>query len=128
MAFGKSVGLKGLGYRGGGPMLVWLFHRISGLGMILFVSMHVLMGFLALQLNNGAADKVNTIYKSWPFQLFIYSCVIFHTINGVRIITMDFWPKLLKYQREAIWLEWAIFLPIYGFVVYSTLRRVLAGG
>ncbi len=127
MAFGKSVGLKGMLYHGGGPMLVWLFHRISGLGMIIFVSMHVLASFFTYVVATGSnfVLEINKIYESWPFQLFIYFCVIFHVMNGLRIILMDLWPQFLKYQREAIWLEWGFFLPIYGFIVYFTLLKVL---
>ena len=34
-----------LGYRGGQPMIAWLLHRISGIGIVLFVSMHVFAAF-----------------------------------------------------------------------------------
>jgi succinate dehydrogenase / fumarate reductase cytochrome b subunit len=127
MAFGKNVGLKGMQYRGGGPMLAWLLHRISGLGMIILVSMHVLASFFTYVVATGSdfVVKVNDIYEAWPFQLFIYFCVMFHALNGLRIILMDLWPQFLKYQREAIWLEWGIFLPTYGFILYFTLQKVL---
>ena len=127
MAFGKNVGLKGMQYRGGGPMLVWLFHRLSGLGMIIFISLHVLASFFTYVVATGSdfVVKINDIYEAWPFQLFIYFCVMFHALNGLRIILMDLWPQFLKYQREVIWLEWGIFLPAYGFIVYFTLQKVL---
>jgi succinate dehydrogenase / fumarate reductase cytochrome b subunit len=127
MAFGKNVRLKGMQYRGGGPMLVWLFHRISGLGLIIFVSMHVVASFFTYVVATGSdfVVRINDIYESWPFQLFIYFCVMFHALNGLRIILMDLWPQFLKFQREAIWLVWGIFLPTYGFIVYFTLQKVL---
>jgi len=55
----------------------------------------------------------------------VYFCVIFHTINGMRIIILDFFPKYLKYQREAIWLEWLLFLPVYGLAVYFFIQRLI---
>ncbi len=127
MAFGKNIGLKGMQYRGGGPMWVWLFHRISGLGMIIFVSLHVIASFFTYVVVTGSnlVLEINKIYESWPFQLFIIFCVIFHALNGLRIILMDLWPQFLKFQREAIWLEWGIFLPVYSFIVYFTLQKVL---
>ncbi len=36
---------QALAYRGGQPMLTWLLHRITGIGIIFFVSMHVLAAF-----------------------------------------------------------------------------------
>lgn len=125
MAFGKKIGVNGLLYRGGTPMGVWLLHRISGLSMIIFISLHVLASFIMHVMNTGSklGIQINTIYESRPFQVYIYFCVIFHAVNGLRIILLDFWPQYLKYQREAIWLEWALFIPIYGLSLYFMALR-----
>jgi succinate dehydrogenase / fumarate reductase cytochrome b subunit len=68
---------------------------------------------------------INPIFESWVFQVVIFFCVLFHVINGLRIIILDLWPKLIEYQREAIWLEWMIFLPIYGMAVYVIVSTAL---
>jgi succinate dehydrogenase / fumarate reductase cytochrome b subunit len=128
MAFGKGIGLKGMTYQGGGPMLVWLLHRISGLGLIIFVGLHVVVSFLSHTQGSELATSINAIYEGLPFQLFIYFCVIFHTLNGTRIIILDLWPQFLKYQREATWIEWFIFIPVYGLTAFLMIQRALAGG
>ena len=128
MALPRNVGLKGLKYQGGGPMLVWALHRISGLGMIIFVSLHVLASFSMQQFGSDIGTAVNTIYESVYFQVFIYFFVIFHTLNGFRILILDLWPKLIEYQREAIWLQWAIFVPVYGLTIFLMVQRALSGG
>lgn len=126
MTLSRKVGFfTGLRYRGGGPMLVWILHRISGLGMIIFVSAHVLLSFLFLQVGSDAADLLNTVYKSIYFQVFIYFCVLFHSINGLRIIIQDFWPKSLEYQRELIWLEWLVFIPIFGLTTFLMIQNAI---
>ena len=125
MAFGKNVGLQGLRYRGGGPMWVWLLHRITALGIVLFVGTHMIVSFYSQQLQSNLAVRINDVYKSTILQLVVYFCVIFHTINGMRIIILDFFPKYLKYQREAIWLEWLLFLPVYGLAVYFFIQRLI---
>jgi succinate dehydrogenase/fumarate reductase cytochrome b subunit len=51
--------------------------------------------------------------------------VLFHAINGLRITILDLWPRLLPHQREAVWVEWAVFLPLYGFAVYVILKTGL---
>lgn len=128
MALKKKVGLiEGLRYKGAGPMLAWILHRLSGLGMILFVSLHVLSSFLTQQWGSDLAITMNTIYESLYFQLFIYFCVIFHAVNGLRIIVLDTWPKFIRYQRESTWLEWFIIIPIYGLAVFIMIRRSLTG-
>ncbi|HNT25566.1 MAG TPA: hypothetical protein PKM21_14435 [Anaerolineales bacterium] len=128
MAFGKYNGWKGFTYRGGGPMLVFLLHRITAVGIILFVGLHIMASFSIQQGVWGDFGVfINTIYESFWFQIFVVFCVLFHTLNGLRITILDFWPRLLKYQREAIWLEWAIFVPIYALTIFIMIQRGLAG-
>ena len=90
MALDRKVGLlEGLRYQGGGPMLAWILHRVSGVGMIVFVSLHVVASFLTQQMGSDLGIAINIIYESLYFQLFIFFCVIFHTVNGLRIIVLD---------------------------------------
>lgn len=126
MAFGKGIGLKGLTYRGGGPMWAWLLHRISGIGIVLFVGTHIAVSFLSLLQQSKGADALNDIYKSWPVQMFVYFCIIYHVINGLRIVILDFFPRFLKFQREMIWLQWMIFIPLYGLALYFLILRLTA--
>jgi succinate dehydrogenase / fumarate reductase cytochrome b subunit len=128
MALSRSVGLKGLKYRGGGPMLVWALHRIGGLSILLFVSIHVISSFFMQQTGSDFATWINIIYESLWFQVFVYFFVLFHALNGTRIILMDFWPKLYQYQREMNWLLWLIFIPIYGLTVFILVQNALAAG
>lgn len=128
MAFGKSIGLKGLTYRGGGPMLAWLLHRIGGLAMVIFISLHVLASFSMQQFGSTLGTAINRIYESWFFQIVLYFFVMFHVLNGTRVIILDLWPRYIKYQREATWIEWIILLPLYGMAVFITIQRALKGG
>lgn len=129
MAFGKLTGVKGLTYKGGGPMLTFLLHRITALGIILFVGLHVLSSFSMQQgVASDLGTSLNIIYENWIFQIFVVFCVVFHTLNGLRITILDFWPKLIKYQREAIWLEWGVFIPLYGMFLLLIILKGLKGG
>ncbi|MGB2963736.1 MAG: hypothetical protein WBB69_07090 [Anaerolineales bacterium] len=128
MALSRKVGLiEGARYKGGGPMLAWILHRISGLGIIIFVTTHVVASFLTQQVGSDFGIFVNIIYESLYFQLFIVFCAIFHGINGFRIILLDIWPRLIRYQKESTWLEWFIILPLYGLIVFIMIRRFLEG-
>ena len=128
MALSRKVGLiAGLKYKGGGPMLSWILHRISGLGIITFVTLHVIASFLTQQLGSDLGIFVNTIYESMYFQLFIVFCAIYHGVNGLRIILLDIWPRLIRYQKESTWLEWFIIIPLYGITVFIMIQRFLQG-
>lgn len=98
-------------------MLVWMLHRISGIGIVLFVGLHVLSSFSSQMFGLNLAKSVNIIYESPAFQIAIFFCVLFHAINGLRVTILDLWPKLIEYQREAIWVEWAVFIPLYSLAV-----------
>ena len=128
MNTGIRATLKGFGYKGGGPMWSWVLHRITGAGMILFVALHVVAAFLLQQYGSGIGKAINVVYESLPFQAFIYFCVIFHALNGARIIVLDLWPQMLQYQREATWLQWLTFIPIYGLTLFLLIGRGLSGG
>lgn len=110
-------------------MLTFLLHRITALGIITFVGLHILASFFMQQLvADQLGTAINIIYEAWWFQIFVVFCVIFHTFNGLRITILDIFPKLLKFQREAIWLEWAIVIPLYGLTVFMLFYTGLIGG
>lgn len=118
MALKRQVGLKqGLRYKGGGPMLVWVLHRISGIGIALFVGLHILSSFSNQLYGWDLSKSINTIYMSPYFQIVVFFCALFHAINGLRITILDLWPKLIEHQREAIWVEWAVFIPLFSLAV-----------
>ncbi len=119
MGLNRSVSLlTALRYRGQGPMLTFILHRIGGVGMAVFITVHILASFAGGKLG----VSLNAIYENWAFQIFIFFCVLFHAINGLRITILDLWPKLIVYQREAIWVEWAVFLPLYAFSVLVIIQ------
>jgi succinate dehydrogenase / fumarate reductase cytochrome b subunit len=124
MGLKRNVSLAaGLRYRGQGPMLTFVLHRIGGVGMAIFIGVHVLASFLG----GKGGVLVNNIYENWLFQIFIFFCILFHAINGLRITIFDLWPRLIEHQREAIWVEWAVFLPIYAIAVIVIVRTALGG-
>ena len=123
MSLNRNVSLAtALRYKGQGPMLTFILHRIGGIGMAIFVMMHILASFLG----GSIGGFLNNVYEHWLFQIFIFFCVLFHAINGLRITIIDLFPKLLVHQREAIWVEWAIFIPLFAIATYVIIST--AGG
>ena len=124
MGLSRNVSLwTGLRYKGQGPYLTFILHRIGGLGMGIFVTMHILASFLG----GDIGSFLNTVYENWAFQIFIFFCALFHAINGLRITILDLFPKLIEHHREAIWIEWAIFLPTFGISALVIVKTALGG-
>lgn len=122
MGLKRNVSLiNGLRYQGKGPMLTYILHRIGGLGIVIFVTVHMLSSWLG----GDVGSFLNEIYEHWLFQIFIFFCALFHAINGLRIVILDLWPKLIEHQREAIWVEWLVFIPLYGIAVIVILKTAL---
>ena len=126
MALSRRVGLlAGLRYRGKQGMLNFILHRITGLGIVAFVGMHVVAGFFGQQFGDDLSFALNTFYESWQFQIFVYFSVLFHALNGTRLTLMDLFPKLMRFQRELLWLQWAIFVVSFGFPTYFLIQTSL---
>jgi succinate dehydrogenase / fumarate reductase, cytochrome b subunit len=124
MSLKRNVSLAaGLRYKGQGPMLTFVLHRIGGLGMAVFVAVHILASFVGGEIGGF----LNDIYTNWAFQIFVFFCALFHAINGLRITILDLFPKLLEHSREAIWVEWAVFVPLFGLAVFVILTTALGG-
>lgn len=120
----RNVGLlRALQYKGEDPYLSFILHRIGGLGMAIFVTMHLLSIFLGGEIG----QFLNAVYAHWTFQIFIFFCALFHAINGLRITILDLWPQLIPFQRQALWLEWVVFFAIYGFAVFVIASTALKG-
>jgi succinate dehydrogenase / fumarate reductase cytochrome b subunit len=124
---GVSV-LQALRYRGRQGMLSWTLHRLTGLGIVLFVGMHVVAAFFLQQFGDPVATAVTAAYESWPTQLFVYFCVLYHALNGARLALMDLFPRLLRFQNELVWLQWAVFAPAYLLPAFFLLRGGLFPG
>ena len=126
MVLKRNVGLKGFKYRGGGPMWSFILHRIGGLAMIIFVGTHIWASFATQQFGSDLGISLNIIYESVYFQLVLYFFVIFHALNGGRIILLDTWPQFLEFQREITWAQWIIFVVIYSLTAFVMINTFLA--
>ena len=102
----------GMKYRGGGPMLASLLHRLTAIIILIFVGLHVVASLTSQRTDAAWATAFNDFYWSPWFQVVVVFSVIYHAINGLRITLLDFFPGFLRFQREAIWVQWTIILPI----------------
>jgi len=50
------------------------------------------------------------------------AAVLYHALNGLRIVVMDFWPRLSRYHRGLWRLDWILFILI-GIPVTIVIGR-----
>lgn len=92
-------------YRGREGMISWALHRLTGLGVLLFLLIHI-ADIYVINYGPEAFDELLFIYHNTFFRLMevlLVGALYFHGINGLRIITIDFWDRAALYQRELFW-------------------------
>src|SRR5512141_1663331 len=98
----KSTARRGTLYLGGTGMLTWLLHRISGIAVVYFLTLHI---YEALQLFGGPAayNEATAAYKQpWfrPFEVALILAVTYHALNGLRVSMFDLFPETTRYHRR----------------------------
>jgi succinate dehydrogenase / fumarate reductase, cytochrome b subunit len=89
------------GYRVSWSQLAWFGHRASGLGVLLYLFMHIVETSMVL-FGPDVYDAAVGIFKNLPARLgevVLMAAVVYHALNGLRVIAMDFWPALTAYYR-----------------------------
>ncbi len=124
MELNRNVSLaSALRYKGQGPMLTYVLHRIGGLGMAIFITVHILASFHGrkdrsfrqLHLRELDLPDLYFLLRAFP----CHQRPAHHHPGPVA--------ELIEYQREAIWVEWAVFLPLYGFAVLVIVQTAMGG-
>jgi len=120
MSLKRNISLaSGLRYRGGGPYLAYILHRIGGSGLFIFFTLYIL-SLLGL----GFA---NSIFGNWLVQIILLVFGLFHAINGLRITIFDLFPKLMEHFRTALIIEWIVYVLTAGFALVVVLRNSFGG-
>ena len=100
-----------LRYRGSEGMLAWAFHRISGVAIWAFILLHVLDIWL-VGVNPELYDEVLQVYASPAgrvMEALLGAALLYHALNGLRIVIMDFWPRMTRYHRQLWYANWVVF-------------------
>lgn len=116
----------------------WLVHRVTGLGILLFLVIHIIDTFFVVAYP-GLYDHTVSLYGGrvpwitgadgkpvyfaplrWAFRLAelgLIACVLFHSLNGVRVALVDLWPKGALHQKQMF--RWVIGLFVVIMLVVS---------
>jgi succinate dehydrogenase / fumarate reductase cytochrome b subunit len=107
------------GYRVSWAQLAWFGHRASGLGVLFYLFLHIVETSMVLfgpDVYNAAVG----IFKNLPARLgeiLLMAALVYHALNGLRVIAMDFWPGLTVYYRPLT----------YGVIVATIIAMIPLG-
>ncbi len=125
-----NVGLRSwIGYRGGSGYLLWLLHRATGLGVLMFLALHIVDIFL-LGFGEDVFNKLLFLYRApWAraMEVFLLFGVTFHAMNGLRIIIQDAFPRTWLHQRRLVAVEVVLFLAVFLPVAWIMVADFLGG-
>lgn len=114
----KKQRIAGTIYRGSEGMWSWVLHRITGVAIFFFLLVHVLDTAL-IRVSPEAYNVVIGAYKTPIMGLgetALVGAIVFHALNGIRIILIDYWSKGPRYHRAMfIWVmvTWVVLMAAF---------------
>ena len=97
-------------------MWSWVLHRITGVATFFFLFVHVLDTAL-VRVNPETYDAVIDTYKNpivGLMELGLVAMVLYHALNGLRVMLVDFWSKGARYQRQMLWAVCAVWVVVFA--------------
>jgi len=112
-------------YRPKTGMLAWILFRITGLALVFYLAMHILV---ISNLHDPAKfDKTMEFLGSWQFRLLeigLFLVVLYHALNGIRIFIIDFFNGSL-YQAKMWWILMGIGVVLFAAGAYPMFEDAL---
>jgi succinate dehydrogenase / fumarate reductase, cytochrome b subunit len=124
---------RGTLYRGDPGMWSWVAHRITGVLTFFFLFAHVLDTAL-VRVSPEAYNEVIETYKTPLVNLIevgLVGAVLYHALNGIRVMLVDFWAKGPRYQKQMLWtilVVWLlVMIPGAYFMMVRTVSDMFGG-
>lgn len=117
-------------YRGREGQWSFLLHRITGLGVLLFLGIHIL-DTATVYFFPSLYNEVIAIYRSTVFgvlEIVLIFCLFFHGVNGLRIAYLDLVKPILwspESERKSSMIALIITLVIFIPSAVVMLRNLL---
>ena len=116
-------------YRGGVGQWAWILHRVTGVAVLLFLIIHILDTALVM-LGPDWYNKVIAVYRLPLFgvmEIGLFACVLYHALNGVRIILIDFWVQSTVWHKQIFFIQSILFLLLFIPVTWLMLGHIVRG-
>ena len=113
-------------YRGREGMWTWVAHRITGVLIFFFLFAHVIDTAM-VRVSPEAYNAAVETYKNpivGVMEIGLVAAVLFHALNGIRIVLVDFWSNGPRYQRQMTYGVVGVFLVLFLPFVWRHLTNV----
>ncbi len=117
-------------YRGREGMWTWVAHRVTGVLIFFFLFAHVLDTAL-VRVSPDSYNRIMDTYKTPLVNLMevgLVGAVLYHALNGIRVMLIDFWSKGTRYQKQmtyvVVGLVVLVMVPGTYFMVEHTVREM----
>lgn len=110
-------------------MWSWVAHRVTGVLIFVFLLVHVIDTAL-VRVSPEAYNTVIETYKN-PIvglgEAGLVAAVLFHGMNGLRLMAVDFWRNGTKYQRQMLYAVLALFVVLMVPFLVRHLAIIFGG-
>ena len=117
-------------YRGREGMWTWVAHRVTGVLIFFSLFAHVLDTAL-VRVSPDAYNRIMDTYKTPVVNLMevgLVGAVLYHALNGLRVLLVDFWSKGTRYQKQmsfvVVGLVLLVMVPGTYYMVEHTVREL----
>ena len=117
-------------YRGREGMWTWVAHRVTGVLIFFFLFAHVLDTAL-VRVSPDSYNRIMDTYKTPLVNLMevgLVGAVLYHALNGLRVMLVDFWSKGPRYQKQMSWvvagLVLVVMVPGTYYMIEHTVREL----
>ncbi len=86
-----SLGTRPI-YRGDLGQYAWILHRVAGAGIVFFLLIHII-DIMLIGFGREVYDEAVSVYSAAflvPMEIALVGAVFYHTLNGLRIILINF--------------------------------------
>ena len=104
-------------YKGRSGQWAFVLHRITGFLVFMFLLLHVVDVSLINYRGGHLYNDVHALYGNILLRLFevgLLFGLLYHSLNGLRIVMVDFFPGAVKNQRN-------LFSIVLGLSVLGTI-------
>jgi succinate dehydrogenase / fumarate reductase cytochrome b subunit len=111
-------------------MWSWVAHRITGVMLFFFLFAHVVDTSM-VRVSPEAYNAAVETYKNpivGLMEVGLVAAFLFHALNGIRVILVDFWGNGPRYQRQMTYGVLGVWAVLMVPFVIRHLGNVFGGG
>ena len=107
-------------------MWAWLLFRISGLILVFYLGAHIII------ISTGQFDKLDSLMKTFDNPVLVLAdlalvvAVLYHALNGVRIILMDLGIGI-KRHKVMFWSAMAVVVICFAVFAWVAFTYIATG-